>query len=72
MQKQAQDGAILAVPVRMADRRECSDEKSFHNVEIRRDGRMMVSFSRSKRRFRLTVETVVNGFGLGGLRKSPT
>ena len=26
-------------------------EKSFRNVAIRRDGRMMVSFSRSKRRF---------------------
>ena len=35
----AQDGAILAVPVRMADRRECSDRKMIRNVAIRRDGR---------------------------------
>jgi hypothetical protein len=47
----AQNGAIPAVPVRMADRQERSDEESFHNVVNRRDGRTMVSFSRSKRRF---------------------
>jgi hypothetical protein len=51
----AQNRTIPAVPVRMADRRECSDEESFHNVANRRDGRTMVLFSRSKRKFRLRI-----------------
>jgi hypothetical protein len=45
----AQDGAILAVPVRMADRRECSDEEPLRNVAIRRDGHTMVSFEVKKK-----------------------
>ena len=50
----AQNGAIMAVPVRTEDRRECSDEKSFHNVANRRDGRTMTPFSRRNRKFRLS------------------
>ena len=48
----AQNGAIPAVPMRMADRRECSDEESFHNVGI---GEMGIQWrrSRSKRKFRI-------------------
>jgi hypothetical protein len=45
----AQNGAIPAVPVRMADRRNCSDERSFHNVANRQYGRTMVPFSGSKK-----------------------
>jgi hypothetical protein len=34
---------------RMADRLECSDEKSLHNVANRRDGHTIVPFSTSKK-----------------------
>lgn len=47
LQRQGAKGAILAVPVRIEDRRECSDEKSFHNVSNWRDGLRMVPLLRS-------------------------
>ena len=40
---------------RMEDRRECSDEKSFHTVANRRDGCTMALFLKPKRKFRLTT-----------------
>ena len=47
-------GQFWAVLVRMEDRRECSDKKSFHGVANGRDGCTMVPFSRSKRKIRIT------------------
>lgn len=43
----AQNGAILAVPERMENRRECSDGKLFHNVANRRDWRTISPSHRS-------------------------
>ena len=54
----AQDGAILAVPVRMADAGNAPIGKSFRDVVIRRDGRRMVPFSKSKRRFPLIASNL--------------
>jgi hypothetical protein len=41
LRKQGTNGATLAVPVRMEDRWECSDEESFHTGANRRDGCML-------------------------------
>jgi hypothetical protein len=41
--------AILAVPVRIADRWECSEKKALRKVAIRPDERTIVPVLRSKR-----------------------
>jgi hypothetical protein len=46
---------LRTVLARMADRRECCDEKSRQNVANKRDGRTMVLFSRARGKLRLNT-----------------
>jgi hypothetical protein len=49
-------GQLWAVLLRMKTVGSAPDEKSFYGVANKRDGCTMVSFSRSKRKFRFMIE----------------